>query len=265
MATNSKVSYGTTAGNLTQSFTDNIATTEHIITLTGLAPNTLYYYSVGSTTSTLQGDASNYFKTLPPSGTPQKVRVLAMGDMGNNSSNQANVRNAYLSFNGSNYTDAWILLGDNAYSLGTDAEFQSNFFNVYQGSISKNHVLWPSPGNHDYAGSSARQADHAIPYYDMFTLPRNGEAGGIASNNEAFYSYNIGNVHFISLDSYGWEAGNTRLYDTLGPQVAWLKQDLAANSQSWTVVYFHHPPYSKGSHNSDVDMEESRIRQRKYL
>jgi hypothetical protein len=261
IATNSKVSYGTSAGSLLQSVTDNTATTEHIVNLTGLTANTLYYYSIGSTTQTLQGDANNYFKTVPPAGSTQKIRVLAMGDMGNNSSNQVNVRNAYQAFNGNNYTDVWLLLGDNAYSTGTDAEFQNNFFNAYQGNISKNHVLWPSPGNHDYAGSSARQADHAIPYYDMFSLPKNGEAGGVASGTEAFYSYNVGNVHFISLDSYGWEAGNTRLYDTLGRQAVWLKQDLAANTQPWTIVYFHHPPYSKGSHNSDTDNEEIQMRQ----
>jgi Calcineurin-like phosphoesterase/Purple acid Phosphatase, N-terminal domain len=260
--TNSKVSYGTSAGSLTQSVTDNTSTTEHIISLAGLTANTLYYYNIGSTTQSLQGDAGNYFKTLPPAGSTQKVRVIAMGDMGNNSTNQINVRNAYLSFNGTQYTDAWLLLGDNAYNNGTDAEFQSKFFAIYQGSISKNHVLWPSPGNHDYAGSTARQADHAIPYYDMFTLPKNGEAGGLASTTEAFYSYNIGNVHFISLDSYGWETGNTRLYDTTGKQAVWLKQDLAANTQPWTVVYFHHPPYSKGPHNSDTDPEEVSMRQK---
>jgi len=66
----------------------------------------------------------------------------------------------------------------------------------------------------------------------------------------------------MCLDSYGWESGNTRLYDTLGRQAVWLKQDLAANTRPWTVVYFHHPPFSKGSHNSDTDMEEISIRQK---
>ena len=185
-----------------------------------------------------------------------------MGDMGNNSANQVNVRNAWQAFNGTNHTDAWLLMGDNAYSSGLDAEYQSNFFNIYQGSLTKNHVLWPSPGNHDYAQSSARQADHNIPYYDIFSLPKNGQAGGVASNTEAFYSFNYGNVHFVALDSYGWETGNTRLYDTLGPQAMWLKQDLAANSQPWTVIYFHHPPYTKGSHNSDTETELINMRQR---
>jgi hypothetical protein len=123
-------------------------------------------------------------------------------------------------------------------------------------------VLWPSPGNHDYANNSARQADHNIAYYDVFSLPTNGQAGGIASNTEAFYSYNYGNIHFVALDSYGWETGNTRLYDTLGPQMVWLKQDLAVNTQPWTVVYFHHPPYTKTSHNSDTEAELINMRQR---
>ncbi len=260
--TNSKVNYGTSAGNLNQSFTDNTSTIEHIVTLSGLSTNTLYYYSIGSTTQTLQGDANNYFKTMPVVGSTEKVRVLAMGDMGDNSANQLSVRNAYLNFNGSNYTNAWLLLGDNAYENGLDAEYQSNFFNIYQGNLTKNHVLWPSPGNHDYANNSARQADHNIPYYDVFSLPTNGQAGGVASNTEAFYSYNYGNIHFVALDSYGWETGNTRLYDTLGPQMVWLKQDLAANTQPWTVVYFHHPPYTKTSHNSDTETELINMRQR---
>ena len=262
IATNSKVNFGTVPGSLFQSVTDNASTTEHMVTLTGLSDNTQYYYSIGSTTQTLQGDASNYFKTMPAVGSTQKVRVFAMGDMGNNSTNQVNVRNAYTAFNGSNYTDVWMLMGDNAYNAGTDAEYQSSFFNIYQGSLTKNHVLWPSPGNHDYANSAARQADHVVPYFDIFSLPKLGEAGGVASNTEAFYSYNYANIHFVSLDSYGWETASTRLYDTLGPQAVWLKQDLAANTQKWTVVYFHHPPYTKGSHNSDTESELINMRSR---
>jgi acid phosphatase type 7 len=262
IATNSKVTYGTVAGSLTQSFTDNVLTTEHVVTLTGLTANTRYYYSIGSTIQTLQGDANNYFKTMPVVGSTQKIRILAMGDMGTHSTQQVNVRNAWQTFNGTNYTDAWILLGDNAYNTGSDSEYQANFFNIYQGSMTKNHVLWPAPGNHDYANSSSRQADHAIPYYSIFTLPSNGQAGGVASSTEAYYSYNYGNIHFVALDSYGWETGNTRLYDTAGKQALWLKKDLAANTQQWTVVYFHHPPYTKGSHNSDTETDLINMRQR---
>ena len=35
----------------------------------------------------------------------------------------------------------------------------------------------------------------------------------------------------------------------------WLNSDLAANTLRWTIVYFHHPPFSKGTHNSDTEIE----------
>jgi hypothetical protein len=72
-----------------------------------------------------------------------------------------------------------------------------------------------------------------------------------------------GNVHFLSLDSYGKEdTGTTRLYDTLGAQVQWIKADLAANkNKGWVVAYWHHPPYTMGSHNSDNETELVKIRE----
>ena len=48
VATNSKVSFGTTPGSLTQSATNNTSTTEHVLKVTGLSANTLYYYNIGS-------------------------------------------------------------------------------------------------------------------------------------------------------------------------------------------------------------------------
>ncbi|MGI8598744.1 MAG: metallophosphoesterase, partial [Chitinophagaceae bacterium] len=259
--TASIVKIGTFVNNLNKTYADTLLKTEHEIKFSGLSAGTKYFYSLSTSQKKLQGDSNNYFKTLPPKDNLEKIKVLAMGDMGNNSTNQKKVRDAYLKYMGGKNSDVWILLGDNAYSSGLDSEYQNNFFNIYQDNLTKNHVLWPAPGNHDYKYSSTAQKDHKMPYYDIFSLPVNGEAGGVASNNEAFYSYDYGNVHFVSLDSYGMESGSTRLYDTTGAQVTWLKKDLAANKQKWTVVYFHHPPYTKGSHDSDIETELIRLRQ----
>jgi hypothetical protein len=261
VATNTTVKYGLSAGSLTSTASNASSVTEHEIKLTGLTANTKYFYSIGSSTQTLQGDANNFFVTAPTVGTEKKTNIWVTGDCGNNSTNQANVRNQYATYIGSNYTDVWLLLGDNAYDAGTDSEYQSKFFDIYKDDMLKKTVLWPATGNHDYANNATRQNDHNIPYYSHFTLPTNAEAGGVASNTEAFYSYNYANIHFISLDSYGKESNTYRLYDTLGPQVVWLKQDLAANTQQWTIVYWHHPPYTMGSHNSDTESELINIRQ----
>lgn len=262
IATDSKVSYGTDSLNLSQSVVVSGTRTNHTVQLTGLNPYTKYYYSVGSTTRTMKSGGQYYFLTSPLPYTENKYTFWVNGDCGNNSTNQANVVAKYLQYVGTTITNGVLLSGDNAYTSGTEAEFTTNFFNVYQNNIMRNSVFWSAPGNHDYSnGSAARQNDHLVPYYDIFDLPTNGEAGGVPSGTEAFYSFDYGNIHFLSLDSYGKENNATRLYDTLGAQVQWIKQDLAANDKKWVIAYWHHPPYTMGSHNSDTESELINIRQ----
>ena len=62
------------------------------------------------------------------------------------------------------------MLGDNAYPNGEDAEFQNGFFNYFQQSITKNTVLWPATGNHEYANDYTRRQTHNIAYFDIFTF-----------------------------------------------------------------------------------------------
>jgi hypothetical protein len=261
VATTGKVKYGTTPGVYTDSVQHTTSLSEHELRITGLSPDTKYYYSVGTVTGIIEASALNYFNTAPLPSTTRKVRIAAYGDCGNNSSNQVNVRNAYLNYMGANPTDVWLLLGDNAYDEGTDSEYQTNFFNVYKDNLLKNIYLFPTPGNHDYANSSSRQDDHNIPYLANFTLPKNAECGGVASGKEEYYSFEYGDIHFICLDAYG-EESNKRFYDTSSTQILWLKNDLAANTRKWTIAYWHHPPYTMGSHNSDTESDLVSIRQK---
>ena len=260
-ANDSKIKYGLSATSLTFNVINATAVTNHQMQLNGLTATTKYFYTIGSSTQKLQGDTSNYFITAPVVGTEKKTRIWVTGDCGIKSTNQLNVRNQYQSFLGTGYTDVWMLLGDNAYNSGLDSEYQANFFDIYKTKMLKQTVLWPTPGNHDYDNNATKANTHAIAYYDIFTLPTAAQAGGIASNSEAYYSYNYANIHFISLDSYGKDVNTYKLYDTLGPQVVWVKKDLAANKQKWTIVYWHHPPYTMGSHNSDTETELVNIRQ----
>lgn len=258
--TDTKLNYGTSPSSLNLSFNNSALDTVHQVYIGGLNPYTKYFYAIGGSTFTLQGDTNNYFVTSPAFGTPGNYRFWITGDCGNGSTNQLDVKNKYLQYNGNRLTDGWLLLGDNAYDYGFDAEYNAKFFNIYQTDIMKQTVLWPTPGNHDYANSYLFQNSHDMAYYKIFNLPSGGEAGGVWSGTEAFYSYNYGNVHFISLDSYGHEFNQYRLFDTLGPQITWLKQDLAANTLPWTIAYWHHPPYTMGSHNSDTEAELDSIR-----
>jgi predicted phosphodiesterase len=261
----SRVKYGLTSDNLDMRTDDSTLVNEHIVTLKGLKPATKYFYTVGNLAdTTLQGDSENYFYTFPETGSEQLVRIAGFGDCGNNSINQRAVRDQVENYLSDKHLTAWILMGDNAYSDGTDAEFQAKFFNLYKDNLLKKYPLYPVPGNHDYHdfNSSPATDQNKIAYYQNFSLPMQGEAGGVASNTESYYSYDIGNIHFLALDSYGPDHKGTHIYDQMGEQVEWVKKDLAANqNKQWVVAYWHHPPYTMGSHDSDKETLLVKIRE----
>lgn len=253
VATDSRVSIGTTQGSLGINHDNASLTTEHEVIISNLTAATKYFYSVGSTTQTLAGnDASHFFVTSPVAGTSTPTRIWVLGDSGTANINAAAVRNAYLSFTGATHTNLWLMLGDNAYENGTDSEYQAAVFDMYP-TMLRQSVLWPAVGNHDTAQSSNPPA--GLPYFAMFSLPTGAQAGGIASGTEKYYSFDYANIHFICLDSM------TSDRSASGPMATWLRADLASSTRQWTIAFWHHPPYSKGSHNSDTETNLVQMRQ----
>ena len=95
--------------------------------------------------------------------------------------------------------------------------------------------------------------DFLVP--DIFSLPQNGQAGGVPSGTEKYYSFDYANIHFVCLDSMtSGRTGTT-------PMAQWLENDLLTTAQDWIIVFFHHPPYTKGSHDSDAEGDLVEIRQ----
>jgi len=229
--------------------------TEHVITLTGLTPSTKYYYFIGTQGGThwAGGDADHYFKTSPPVGTSANTRIWVIGDSGTANPDAEAVLNSYLNFTGSRSTDLWLMLGDNAYNDGTDQEYQAAVFNMYP-MLLRQTILWPTRGNHELA---VNPETGSVYYYDIFELPQQGEAGGVPSGTEAYYSFDYGNVHFICLDSFG----SDRISEAPESMRWWLQQDLAATTKDWIIAFWHHPPYSKGSHDSDTELELIEMRE----
>ncbi|NIP92048.1 MAG: hypothetical protein GWO24_00635, partial [Akkermansiaceae bacterium] len=138
--------------------------------------------------------------------------------------------------------DAFIHLGDMAYNSGLDFEFQANFFEIYA-TLLRNTVTWPTMGNHEGRNSSGKSG--IGPYYDAYVLPTNGEAGGVPSGTESYYSFDFGPIHFVCLNSHDEERSE------VGAMATWLQEDLAQNQADWLIAFWHHPPYSKGTHDSD--------------
>ena len=246
----SRVRYGTNLNNLNESASDANAVTEHTVTLAGLRTDTRYFYSIGTLNQTLAGNGSYFFVTAPAN--PRPTRIWVIGDSGTADERPRSVYTAYTNFTGARYTDLWLMLGDNAYSTGTDAQYQAAVFDMYP-ELLRQTVLWPTIGNHDTAFSA--NPPPTLPYFQIFSLPVNGQAGGVPSGTEKYYSYDYGNIHFVCLDAMS----SDRLSG--GPMCTWLEQDLAANEKDWIIAYWHHPPYTKGSHDSDSEGELIEMRE----
>ncbi len=235
-ATDSVVRWGATPTSLNQSLVLAGARQQHELEITGLQPDTLYYYAVGDSLATYAGgDPEHRFRTFPPAGAARAGRIWVIGDSGTARGGAAAVRDAYAAFSAGLETDLWLMLGDNAYVSGTPLEYQAAVFDMYPAML-RSAPLFATRGNHEKS---------APTYYGQFSFPARGEAGGLPSGSEAYYSFDFANVHFVCLDS---EASSRA---PGGPMLTWLEQDLAATAQDWIVAYWHHPPYTKGSHDSD--------------
>ncbi len=247
-----RVRFGTNPANLNFVVTESSANEDHRLELTNLSPATKYFYSVGLPTGTLLSGPDYCFTALPLPGTRKPMRFWALGDCGTADVNQFNVRDAFYRMNGTNELDAILLLGDNAYNAGLDSEYQKAIFDTYPTMLRKT-PLWSTIGNHETDQSSSPPS--TIPYYQIFSLPRDGEVGGMASGTEDYYSFDYGNIHFVCLDAM------TSSRSATGPMAIWLTNDLAATTQEWLIAFWHHPPYTKGSHNSDTETELIQMRQ----
>jgi tetratricopeptide (TPR) repeat protein len=253
IATSSAIVYGAWPAGEFRRAVDQAKVTDHVMKLDGLSPDTRYDYTIGSTRGVLLGgQVDTPFVTSPATGAPKSTRIWVLGDSGTADAAAARVRDAYLAFTGARGTDVWLMLGDNAYNSGTDTEYQRAVFDMYPETL-RSVPLWPTFGNHD--GFSANSSTQSGPYYDIFTLPTDGNAGGVPSGTEAYYAFDYANIHFICLDSYE----SSRAQD--GAMVTWLTRDLAVDHADWTVAIWHHPPYSKGSHDSDREIELVEMRQ----
>jgi predicted phosphodiesterase len=140
-------------------------------------------------------------------------RFVILGDSGNGRAAQraiaARIANAPM--------DAILFLGDIAYNSGTYDELQTRFFDIYA-NLFQRVPVYAAIGNHD------NRTQNGKPFEDAFLFPGNGR----------WYSFDLGDVHFVTLDT-------TRIGRE---QARWLDADLARTDRKFTVVIGHHPPYS---------------------
>ncbi len=282
--TDSRVYYGATIGATTWHADSATQTTEHRVLITGLTPQTKYYYQVGSSTQILRGnEAQMFFTTAPDTDSHAPVRVWAIGDFGHGNKGEHDVRESYLNFTANHPANFQLWLGDNAYQDGTEAEFQQNVFDTLNsfGNVFLNLPFYSTSGNHDYNSICPWQPSfcgqdpytHTGPYLSLIDPPTEGELGGVPSHLKLFYSFDYSDIHFVVLNS---ELGSlTPAYNWLGllntsstftsPMLEWLKADLAATTKKWKVAVWHQCPYSAQDNFTDDGIQQFCIASRTHF
>ena len=154
--------------------------------------------------------------TTPANGAP--FIVAAGGDGASGEPAATKVTNLIASLN----PNLFLYLGD-VYENGSPSEF-FNWYGTTSNFGQFRSITNPTVGNHEYLTPGA------AGYFDYW------------NNIPSYYSFNAGGWHFISLNSNLAKIGNSGL----SAQAQWLQQDLAANQNACTIVYYHHPLFNIG-------------------
>ena len=216
---------------------DNVivgSSTTTTFTDTGLAASTTYAYTVKAKDAAgNDSPASNQISaTTQAGGGGTSLTVVAAGDIAQQcTASQSDcahpkTANRVEAIN----PDLVITMGDSQYDDGTWDDYTRYYDKTWGRFKAKTR---PSPGNHDTYDDAGFEYAYKR-YFGSLATPQ----------GKTFYSYNVGNWHFVSLDSNLSLAAGSE-------QINWLKADLAANNKGCVAAYWHHPLFSSGSHGND--------------
>ena len=120
-----------------------------------------------------------------------------------------------------------LLVGDNMYGSEKAADYKLKFENVYKPLLDQQVKFYAALGNHDESNQR---------FYEFFNM-----------EGQEYYRFNKGNASFYALNSNYMDK----------KQVDWLNEKLAADTATWKIAFFHHPPYSSGGkHGSDAKLRQ---------
>lgn len=208
-------------GGQPQEVRETQATKRHQVRLQGLTAGIRYLYQVVN--GPTDGPSGSFRTTVPPG---RGFSFVAYGDSRSRLAEHGQVADAILAAD-----PAFVLHTGDMAADGRNLEDWRVFFEGAR-NLLPHAPIFPSLGNHER---------NAPLYFDFFTLP----------GNERYYSFDYGDCHFVALDS-------DPPYVSSREQLDWLARDLEAHQgAALTFVFFHHPPYSVGSHGSSRAVQEN--------
>lgn len=233
--------------------------------VSGLTADTAYEYRIGVKGS--PDEVSHWSKTYTFTTAAESISAfsfIAIGDT--QGSAWSNIK-----YSRSAYDEAFEALEDPAFILHTGDVVESggtkSLWNGYfkaLGDYGTDTPLFVTIGNHDtwITPTSSSPANDGNLYFDYhFNHPNNGGTAALdmsklanvtdpnlyhlaQNSDETIYSFNYGDVHFISLNSGSYDHANDSAL--LMAQYDWLKADLENNKDAkWIVIFQHQPVYHR--------------------
>jgi 3',5'-cyclic AMP phosphodiesterase CpdA len=216
----SKLMYGTDPNNLNLIFSDPVHRNLHKAVLTGLQPNTTYYYRIPENFVTNHSTSLFQFRTSSSAST--YMRFAVVGDKQPTSEDLLR-SNGFVADGiiAGNY-DFVCQVGDLA-GAGTE---MGDWHNTFQSlaRIGARSPLMMAIGNHDWNGIQGAANWRQLFSYDL-----------VSPMGASYYSFDYGNAHFVMIDNF------ELFYRMSEAQLKWIEQDITkAKAQGkWVFTFFH--------------------------
>lgn len=249
----SVVKYGTTRGNYqyrasgrSRTYHEEAGYT-HDVTIPHLKPATKYYYVCGDAAGGFSGEYTFTTNVNANQSNPDNINlsVAMYGDMGvKNAPETVTQLNALLG-----KVDFYFHIGDISYADDYISYYYEEIWNEWFESMK--HILpftpyMVSPGNHEHSSGMPHleYSEYFKVYNYRFKMPAK-------SDNNMWYSFDYGGIHFISMSTETDYTG-AEFAVSFGNQMAWLTADLQAATANrdrvpWVVVTGHRPLYTSST------------------
>jgi hypothetical protein len=237
----SVVYYGTDPGNLDLQMKENFSKNLHRIELTGLTPDTTYYYRIPETFDTPHSATLFNFTTAPTAARSFKFAVI--GDK-QPTTDQLLYTNMLVADG--------VIAGDYDFitqvgDLASSGAELNDWHMVLQ-SISKmgaNTPLQMAMGNHDYGGTIGATNWRNLFPYDF-----------AAGMGRSYHSFDYLNAHFVMIDNF------ERLYSMSPGQLQWIEDDITDakdRGQEWIFVFFHLSVFTVSTSGLYTDLQKQLV------
>ncbi len=243
VATDAEVEYGLSDSNLDQSTVNSTLDTDHRILLSGLDPDTKYYYRV--TSDSLESEIY-HFRTAPL--TMDTFKLAVIGDNRPDTGDepvQPTVFKTLMDMIILEEPHLVIMTGDFVYRVNNELESDLlawEYLTNVTDKLGHYAPILTVIGNHDTgAHTGTIRAQYYLDAFELYNEP------------SLYYSFDYAGAHFTCLNSeeYGLEGRIT------GDQYDWLVSDLESTSQPLKIVVAHRPLYPCNHIGSSMDVNEA--------